>query len=488
VDTLTPEHPRVSRVNLWIVLASACGTALIIALLGNAKFTLYVDALERSGLLYAIPLIALAGLIVVLRYPRLMLHVLAFLLPFNFVGGYWSDSTFILMAKIAVVVCSAVAVLTTFVAPWSQRAWITGTRLGWAAIAWIVSILSSVAIGFLGSERGYWVRESSWILFFAAVLPFGTLLRHRRDIVNLMWSLCGGVAVLQLVAFWQLATGRRYDRADAWESGATFFRAAYSCESLFVLYLAAAALFYYAARKELTAGKAAGLSTVIAVLGGGLLASMTRSLWLSAVVGIAVLLTQVNWNRRVARASLALAAGALVSLTVVAAVDRMSAESSGNWLGGAGSFLMDLTSKDSTSRVTRVIEWSNAIDAWRYSPFVGLGWGYAFPEIDIGKVTDVLVPDLFFMHNSYLNILAKAGLFGLAALVYLTWRAVVVARALGKREGADGFDQILAQALVATIIQTSFLSLTMPVLTAGDGAAFFGMLVGLTAAAWRTAP
>ena len=173
---------------------------------------------------------------------------------------------------------------------------------------------------------------------------------------------------------------------------------------------------------------------------------------------------------------------------VVALIDQLSAESNGNWLGSAGSFLADLTSKDSASRVTRLMEWSNALDVWRKSPIVGMGFGYPFPEIDIGKVADSLIPELFFMHNSYLNILAKAGLAGLGALLLVSWRAVAAARDLGRRAGADAFDQILGNALVAGLIQISFLSLTMPVLTAGDGAAYFGMLIGMTAAAAAPKP
>ena len=92
---------------------------------------------------------------------------------------------------------------------------------------------------------------------------------------------------------------------------------------------------------------------------------MTRSLWLSAAAGLIVLLTQVRWDRRVVRACFLLAGGVVVSVVVVALVDRLSAESSGDWLGSAGSFLADLTSKDSASRVTRLMEWSNALDVWR---------------------------------------------------------------------------------------------------------------------------
>ena len=111
-----------------------------------------------------------------------------------------------------------------------------------------------------------------------------------------------------------MATGQRYERPDAWEGGSTFFRAPYSCQSLFVLYLAGAALLHYAYTRELSRWKGTLLAAVVAVLGGGLLASMTRSLWLSAVVGLIVLLAQARWDRRVVRAFLLLAGGVVVSV------------------------------------------------------------------------------------------------------------------------------------------------------------------------------
>jgi O-antigen ligase len=148
---------------------------------------------------------------------------------------------------------------------------------------------------------------------------------------------------------------------------------------------------------------------------------------------------------------------------------------------------MDLGSKDSTSRVTREIEWAHAIDIWKDSPLVGQGFGYSFPQTNFGKVPAEVIPEAFYMHNSYLNILAKAGAFGLAALLYLLWRTCVGGWTVLHDPAADAHDRIVATALLAGLASVAMLTTTMPVLTAGDSAAYLGMLVGLTAALRRRA-
>jgi O-antigen ligase len=200
-----------------------------------------------------------------------------------------------------------------------------------------------------------------------------------------------------------------------------------------------------------------------------------------------VLLLQAPWDRRTARAALVLATGAVLAVTVVAAVDSLSPESTGNWTTNAITFITDLASKDSTSKVTRELEWVNAYDVWKRSPIVGLGIGYAYPSNVYLNLPDATVPDAFYLHNSYMNILAKCGAAGLGALLYLIWRTVLTLRHIARRPEADLFERIVATALTAAFIQVCMLSLTMPVLTAGDAAAYFGMVIGIAVVLQRDA-
>jgi hypothetical protein len=470
----------------WIHVLVAAGVIIILGVATSGKLSFYLDALERSHLLYAVPALAVAGLFVVLLYPRLSLHVLAFLLPFNFVGGYWGSGIVMLVAKIAVSLVAAAALVSTALTPSADRAWLTRTRLGHAVLVWLFAVLAAVVIGLLGAQNSeFWVRESGWMLFYTTAVPFGTLVRTRRDIDRLLWTTCAGVAALQIYGFWELATGTRYARGDAWDAGVTFFRAPYSCVSLFVMALAAAALLVRSSARTLTRAAAVGLFIAIAALGGGLLASMVRSLWISGAVAMAVVVLLVPWDRRTMRAGLALAAGIVLAVAVVGAIDRLSPSSTSNWTASAIAFFMDLGSKDSTSRVTREIEWAHAIDVWEDSPLVGQGFGYSFPQTSFGKVPTDVIPEAFYMHNSYLNILAKAGAFGLVAFLYLLWRTFVAGWKINHGPLTDTHDRIVATALLSGLASVAMLTSTMPVLTAGDPAAYLGMLVGLTAALQR---
>ena len=474
-----------TRSNLAIVLTVALGVAVVLGVATSGKISFYLDGLERSSVLYALPALSLAGLSVVLAYPRLSLYPLAFLLPFNFVGGYWGSDIVVLLAKVAVSGLVAAAFVATFLAPRAQREWITRSRLGHAVLLWLFTIAMGIAVGLLNaSNREYWVRESGWMLFFVAVLPFGTLIRDRRDLRRLLASLVAGVAVLQTYAFWTLVTGTRYARIDAWDAGESFFRAPYSCASLFVLYLAVAALLWGSSARVTTRWSGLILLATVAVLGGGLLASMVRSYWVAACLGLAVVAVLTPWDRQTGRAAAGVAAGAALALAVVIAVDRLSPSTSGNWTAAAMTFLMDLGSQESTSRVTREIEWGHAIDVWKLSPLVGVGFGYSFPQEGILWVPGLTL-DAFYSHNSYLNMLAKVGLFGLAALLFLTWQALRTALGLLRTGDAELQDQILATALIAALASVSVLTSVTPVLTAGDSAAYFGMLIGIVVALRR---
>jgi O-antigen ligase len=472
---------------LWIPAAVALTTIAAVQVAGTLKVGFYLEALERSGLLYAAPVLAVAALLVMLAYPRLCVYAVAFILPFNFVGGVWGDSQVVLAAKMAVNGALAATILMSFVTPREDCAWITRTRLGQALLLWLGMIAMGIGIGFVSTpNRGDWLRESMWMSFFGFALPVGTLMRSRRDVARLIASAAAGVLVLQTYAFWVLVTGQRYERADAWDAGQTFFRAPFSPQSLLVLYLAAAALLYYASARRLTGWRGGLLVAGIAFLGAGLLASMGRSLWISGALGMAVVLWRVPWDRRTMKATAALAAGSMLAVGLVVLFDSLSAASSQRWLASATSFFLDLASKDSTSTVTRELEWIHAIDVWKKSPLVGLGFGYPFPIITLGKVAESVLPDAFYMHNSYLNILAKCGAFGLGALLLLVWRTFG-GLAFFERLPSDLPAEILVTALIAGLVQILFYAAFTPVLTASDTVAYFGMLVGLTVAARRAA-
>jgi O-antigen ligase len=480
------EVARPTRAHLLPLGVVAMAVLIALAVSSSTKISFYLDNFERARLLYLLPFAAVAGLFLVIASPKLPIHLLAFLLPFNYVGGIWGDSVVVLLAKVLMNVLVVAALLPTLIAPTEQRAWLTRTAIGLATLAWLAAVIVGIVLGLLGGvNREFWIRESGWMLFSLAAVPVGTLLRDRADIDRLLRWTCAGVGVLQVYAFWTLMTGNRYTRSDISQSAA-FFRAPYSCVSLFIMYLAAAALLFRASERTLSRRMELVLFLAVALLGGGLLASMVRSMWISGAVGMLVVAYFAPWDRRTLKAAGVVAVGAILAVVVVAAIDRLSPQSTGNWTSSAFVFLEDLGSKDSTSRVTREIEWAHALEVWERSPVVGVGFGYAYPQRGLEQIPEEIRPEAFYMHNSYLNIMAKTGLAGLTAFLAWIWSIGRGAHAALRRPDADTHDRVLATAVFAALVAVALLTTTMPVLTGGDSIGYLGVLAGLTVALQRS--
>lgn len=467
-------------VGLLLVTLVVCG---LLMAMKTPKVSVYMDLLEESGGLYAVPFLAPAALFFLIRYPPLTVLAVAFLLPFNVAGGEYT-SVWASAGKIVLNAAFFASLLATWLVPAEQRAWILRTWIGAALLFWLFVIAMATLIGFFNTpNQGDWLRESNWMWFYAFALPAGTLLRSRDDIRRALWASGAGVAVMQLLAFRLLVTGQRYDRLDI-VGGEGFFRAPFSTLAAFMLLLALAALLQRLAETTpMRWPRRIALFGSVAVLTAGLLASMGRALWISFAVGAATVVVLTPWNRRTLRAGLVVAAGLGLAVGVVVVIDSASAQSRGNWIASATSFLFQLGGDGgrSISVLSRELEWTHAFDVWKLSPFVGQGFGYPFPDIPY----NVAPADPFYMHNSYMNVLAKCGAFGLAALVAVI--ALSLWRLADTRSSpvARIDDRVLTTGLAAGIVQVAALSVFVPALTTTDSIMGFAFLVGLTVAHHR---
>jgi O-antigen ligase len=105
--------------------------------------------------------------------------------------------------------------------------------------------------------------------------------------------------------------------------------------------------------------------------------------------------------------------------------------------------------------------------------------------VTYGAVSDAIITDAFFIHNSYLNILAKTGLFGLAAFVLMLGGTIVTAGEIAGSPASTPFERTAATACFGAMISLAVLTSVAPVLTAGDPAAYCGMLIGTVVALHR---
>ena len=52
-------------------------------------------------------------------------------------------------------------------------------------MAWLLLVGVALVIGFVNMpNRGDWLRETNWMLFYAFGLPVGTLITTRRDLAD----------------------------------------------------------------------------------------------------------------------------------------------------------------------------------------------------------------------------------------------------------------------------------------------------------------
>jgi hypothetical protein len=481
MKTLTAGNDGRRRAVLAIAAVVAAGVFVVIKASHAGKIAFHLDNLEQSGILYSVPALAVAGLMVLLEYPRACLYALAFLLPFTLVGGAWGDSPLISVGKIAINVTFVGALFSTLLAPAQNREWITKTRLGHALLAWLLMIVIAIVIGFLNTpNRADWMRESNWMTFYALAMAAGTLLRDRRDFDRLLRAGGVGVAVMIVIAFWMLATGHRYDRPDV-EGGEAFFRSPFSTLSIFYLYLMLATFFFGTDRNALTRRQQALVVGAIAALSAGLLSTMGRGLWVSFVIGGLVLVMLTPWTRATFRAGAVVAAGMAAAIGLVVLFDSLSPESRGNWTRLAWDFFLALGQKGSVTTLSRQLEVTHAIDVWQTSPFVGAGFGYPFPDIPY----NITPADPFYMHNSFMNVLAKSGLLGLCALVWLLAVAVWRLFLTHVDRRAYLYDSVLTAATAAGVVQMATLGLFSPAMTTTDSVLSAALLIGMASAQHR---
>lgn len=119
--------------------------------------------------------------------------------------------------------------------------------------------------------------------------------------------------------------------------------------------------------------------------------------------------------------------------------------------------IADLTFGESTQG--RLMAYSKALDAWRESPYVGIGLGNygAFTadyNWDSPKVADIV-------NNEYLELLAESGIIGLAAfqvfLIYIFWRSWLAYRTARDAE-IKNYLLALSLAMIAILFQYNFFS------------------------------
>ena len=192
-------------------------------------------------------------------------------------------------------------------------------------------------------------------------------------------------------------------------------------------------------------GLALALAASAVALLGGLLITKSRGFWISAAFGIAamVVVAPRSERRRIVGYGLVGLAGLVVvgsllfrdqlALIAIGAFNRLVS------IGTAGS---------SVSLLNRFAESEAVWAKIRANPVLGYGWGVQFTHYSIISEG---TRHWAFMHNGYLNLWYKTGLWGLALMMAVWTGAMARAALAARRLGAAAGDRALALAAGATV-------------------------------------
>ena len=400
---------------VWVSLsAEAPEIGIAVSLLGLVAV---VVAVLRPG-----PLARLAGVL---------------LLQVSQLGGEAGTSVLEAIAGVA---------LVGYLAHWYLTAIVNGrpmvrSMFDVAAVAWgTVGLVAAAIIGQLFGADPYDFRAD-----ILATLPFllylpvkDACLRDERGTLVIGTVLCVfglAAAAINLTLFRTAVTSANawYEVADArFNVGETSITAG------LMMCLAGAAT---ASRRWLTLV----LAGTAALLLGGLFITKSRGFWVSAAFGVVAMVVVAPAAQR--RRILGYGLLGLIGLVAIGALlfwDQLSLIA----LGAYNRLISIGTASTSISLLNRFAENEAVLAKMRVNPVLGYGWGVQFTHYSV--VTEG-TRHWAFMHNGYLSLWYKTGLWGLGLMMAVWVGAMTRAALAARRLRTRTRDRALALAAGATI-------------------------------------
>ena len=318
--------------------------------------------------------------------------------------------------------------LVGYLAWWYLATWGSGRRVvtslfDAAALAWgTVGLVAAAALGQLFGADPYDFRADLLATVpFLLYLPAKDLVaRHPRGAL----AVGGALVALGLAATVESALLFRQtiqQATMAWEIADA--RPVVNEASMVAGVLVAFAGLMAAADRRARAA----LLVVAGALLGGLILSKSRGFWVAAVVGVAALAVA---GGRAERRRLAAAAvlGVAVLSAVVAVLLR---DQIGLVLDGSLNRLASIaTAGRGVSMVNRFAETQAAWDMIAVNPVLGYGWGV---QVTYYSLISEGTTRWAFLHNGYVALWLKTGLWGLGLMLWV-WGGALVRGALAARE------------------------------------------------------
>lgn len=171
------------------------------------------------------------------------------------------------------------------------------------------------------------------------------------------------------------------------------------------------------------------LLLITGALLGGLIMSKSRGFWVSCMIGLVVLLGVVrSGDRRRLAVAVVLGVSVLVSAAVLLFGEQLALLAAG--ILKRFVTLSAATSKD-LSLLNRFVESRAVWEEIRVNPILGYGWGNQVTRLSI--LSDPVIIRWGFIHNGYLALWHKTGLWGLTMMMWV-WIGAMVRAALAGRD------------------------------------------------------
>jgi len=353
---------------------------------------------------------------------RWILAVAVFLIPLSFLPNTVDEFVLpkLLLARLLVMVLTVV-----LVAGWLRQGSVTWKRtaldlpllafIGSAAISSIFALNRNVAIfGVYDRWEGLLTIATYALLFWLAV----QLMSGERDARWMTWSLLFSGYLIAVVAVLQSVLGvlgagyfgqsGAYFRADATMAHPDFL-------GIFLAMLLPIAFAKLVSRRPLLTRLLA--ANLVIVLSLGLLATFTRSAWIGAVVGIAVVLA-LRGGRFRPLPLIAFAAVLVIGFAALAGIVA-ARSSSGGIANAIYSRIVSSVDLSSGSIAERLAVWKDTPAVIASRPILGYGpdnFALVYPLFQTSNRNAVLFTD---PHEEALGVLATQGVVGFLAYLWI---------------------------------------------------------------------
>jgi O-antigen ligase len=389
--------------------------------------------------------------------PKVMAHVLVVLIFAQYVTVH-GITVQRLAAPLALIAVASRAINDPMRLPGAARrlAWV-GAYSAWALLSVTWTVSSS------GTDQAL----ASLGIAITFLLAFAVLVRTKEELTDMLWTVTACTAVLAV--WWIVSYLAGVDRAHN-KAGDPNFNA--------MLLTMAIPLILVLTRRAVSPLRRAGLYAVIALAGGGVVATLSRGglLALAAVAVVIVALPARTFFHSRSQKGAFLAAG-LIGLVILLAL---------TWGALVSRFQENSNQLDRGSG--RGDLWAAALHGYHEHPFTGIGYG-AFlassqellastPGVNLKHFLNFNRLGGQEVHSAYLGSLTELGPVGLALFVAIllgTMRSLMRTGARARSEGdeeAGVMASALAVSLLAFIVASAFLSSE----TSGRG---LWMIIGL---------